>query len=200
MDKTVSACSNCPRSARAPAATMRISSASSPLSWAASGPRASSIARSGRPEATFAVGDQRQQRRLAAHPAGRPQFGERLGPVAAVVGGDADGFTDRRDPAGPCSRRAGVLQRSLGIVVEQSARRDEVAGHRVGGCPVQGAELAPDLWCQLLGLDVGRYRRRRRPAVRAASTSRSGVLRLGAAGTTGTRAGQAATGLGVRRD
>ena len=43
------ACSCCPRSDRAPATTMRNSSASSPVSWAASGLRASSIARSGRP-------------------------------------------------------------------------------------------------------------------------------------------------------
>src|SRR3954465_5085625 len=50
-------------------------------------------------EAAFAVGDQRQQWRLAAQSAGGAQFGYRLRPVAAVIGGNADGLADSRDSA-----------------------------------------------------------------------------------------------------
>src|SRR5947209_3897179 len=106
----------------------------------------------------FTIGDQREQRRFAAHPAGGAQFGQRLGPVAAVVGGDSDGLADRGDPAGPGPRRAGVFQRGLGVLVDQLAGRDQVARHRVGRDAVQRAQLATDFGRQLFGLDAGRYR------------------------------------------
>ena len=107
----------------------------------------------------FAVGDQRKQRRLAAHPAGSAQFGQRLGPVAAVVGRDADGLSDRGDPAGPGAGSAGMRQRRLWVVVEEFAGSDEMPRHDVGSGPIQGREFAADLGRQLLGFDVGGNRR-----------------------------------------
>src|ERR1700758_1062024 len=56
-------------------------------------------------KSAFAIGDQREQRGLAAHPAGRAQFSQRLPPVAALVGGDSDGFADDGNPAGAGPRR-----------------------------------------------------------------------------------------------
>ena len=88
-------------------------------------------------DAAFAVGDQRQQLRLAAHPAGGAELRERLGPVAALVGGDADRLTDGGDPAGAGPSSLGVFQGGLRIVVEQFTGRDQMAGHGVGGGLVQ---------------------------------------------------------------
>ena len=122
----------------------------------------------------FAIGDQRQQRGLAAHSARGPEFGQRLCPVTAVVGGDSDGFADRRDPAGPGPGRPCVTQGGFGVFVEQLAGSDQVAGHRVGGGTVQGAQIragcrVPVAWrrcrreiggpaCGGIGLRLGRSR------------------------------------------
>ncbi len=138
---------------------MRISSASSPVSSAASGLRASSIARSGRPTPRSQSAISGKQRRLAAHPARRAQFGERLRPVAAVVGGDSDGFADRGDPARARACGPGVRQRGFGILVEEFTGRDQMPRDRVGGASVQCCEFAADLGRQLLGLDLGGDRR-----------------------------------------
>ncbi len=109
-------------------------------------------------DSAFAVGDQRKQGRLAAHPARRAQFGQRLGPVAAVIGRNADGLADCGDAAGPGAGSAGVLQRGLGVVVEEFACGDEMARHHVGSGPIQRCEFAPDLGRQLLGFDRRRNR------------------------------------------
>ena len=110
-------------------------------------------------DAAFAVGDQRKQRRLAAHPAGRTQFGQRLGPVAAVVGRDADGLANRGDAAGSGAGGAGVSQRGLGVLVEEFAGGDEMPRHDVGRGAIQSREFASDFGRQLLGFDVGGNRR-----------------------------------------
>ena len=109
-------------------------------------------------EAAFTVGDQRQQRRLAAHSAGGAQFGYRLRPVAAVIGGDADGFADGRDSARPLSGSTGVLQRSLRVLVEQISRRHQVACDEVGGAAVECGEFPTDLRRQLPRFDIRRQR------------------------------------------
>ena len=137
---------------------MRNSSASSPES---SG-RLGSTRQIDRPlrtaETPFAIGDQREQRGLAAHSASGAQFGKRLGPIAAVVRRYSDGLANRGDPAGPGPRGAGMAQGRFRIVVEQLPGGDQVPCHRVGGGAVQGAQLAPDLGRQLPGVDVLRYR------------------------------------------
>src|SRR4029078_12258586 len=74
--------------------------------------------------AAFAVGDQRKQRRLAAYAPGGAQFGQRLGPVAAVIGRDTDGLADRGDAAGSGAGGPGVCQRGLGVLVEGVAGGD----------------------------------------------------------------------------
>ena len=138
---------------------MRSSSASSPVSSAASG-RTGQFDRALRAaNSAFAVGDQRKQRRLAAHPASSAQFGQRLGPVTAVVGRDADGLSDRGYPAGPGAGSAGMRQRRLGVVLEEFACSDEMPRHDVGRGPIQGREFAADLGRQLLGFDLGGNRR-----------------------------------------
>jgi hypothetical protein len=53
-----------------------------------------------------------------------------------------------------------MLERSLGVVVDQVTRGDQVSGHGVGGDPVQSAELSADLGRELLCLDIGRNPRR----------------------------------------
>ena len=114
----------------------------------------------GAADAAFAVGDQRQQRRLAAHPAGRAQFGQRLRPVAAVIGRDADGLADGGDAAGPRRARPGVLQRGLGVVVEEFAGGDEVLARRSRPSAWSRVMSSPRIvGRQLLGLDVGGNRR-----------------------------------------
>ncbi len=105
-------------------------------------------------DAAFAVGDQRKQRRLAAHPAGRAQFGERLGPVAAVIGGDADGLANGGDAAGTSARGTGVGQCGLGILVEEFAGGHQMPRDEVGSGAIQSREFATDLGRQLLGFDV----------------------------------------------
>jgi hypothetical protein len=51
-----------------------------------------------------------------------------------------------------------VTQRGFRIFVDQLARGDQVARHRIGGSTIQCAQFAPDFGCQLLGVHVGRYR------------------------------------------
>ena len=109
--------------------------------------------------AAFAVGDQRKQRRLAAHPPGGTQFGQRLGPVAAVVGRDTDGLAHRGDAAGSGAGGAGVGQRGLGVLVEEFAGGDEMPCHDVCRGAIQSREFASDFGRQLLGFDVGGNRR-----------------------------------------
>ncbi len=87
----------------------------------------------GAAEAAFAVGDQRQQRRLAAHPACRPQFRDGLRPVTALIGGDADGFPHCGDPAGAGPGGPGMAECGLGVLVEQQSRRNEMTGDSIGG-------------------------------------------------------------------
>ena len=102
--------------------------------------------------APLAVGDQWQQLRFRAHPTGGPEFGERLGPVAAVVGGDTDCFSDRGDTPGPGTRGLGMCECGLRVRVEQFTGGDEVTGDGVGGGLVQGEQLGPNLRCELFGL------------------------------------------------
>ena len=88
-------------------------------------------------DAALAVGDQRQELRLAAHPAGGPELRQGLLPVAALVGGDADGLAHRGDAPGAGAGGLGVGQCGLRILLEQFAGGDQVTGHRVGGRLVQ---------------------------------------------------------------
>ena len=149
---------------------MRSSSASSPVSCGGLGAAGQLDRPLGAADTALAVGDQRQQRRLAAHPAGGAQFGERLRPVAAVVGGDADGFADRGDPAGAGTGGPGVRQRGLGIVVEEFAGGHQMPRDDVGGAAVQSGEFAADLRAPAAWL---RCRRDRRAASRSSASCRA---------------------------
>src|SRR5271166_874531 len=107
-------------------------------------------------EAALAVDNQRKQRGLAAHPARRAQFGKRLRPVTTLIGRDPARFPDGGDTPRAGAGGPRVAQRGFRIVVDQLACGDQVAGNRVGGGPVQSAELAPDLGRQLLCFDISR--------------------------------------------
>ena len=126
-------------------------------------------------ETAFTVGDQRQQWGLATHPAGGPEFGDRLRPVAAVIGGNADGFADGRDSARPLSGGAGMLQRSLRVLVEQLARRHQMTCYEVSGTAVECGEFPTDLRRQLPRFDI--RRQRRSPSLDDGSGLRSGWVR-----------------------
>src|SRR4051812_38354517 len=109
-------------------------------------------------EAAFTVGDQRQQWRLAAQPAGGAQFGYRLRPVAAVIGGNAAGLASGRDSACPLSGSTGVLQRSRRVLVEQISRRNQMACDEVSGAAVECGEFPTNLRGQLPRFDIRRQR------------------------------------------
>ncbi|CNV17742.1 Uncharacterised protein [Mycobacterium tuberculosis] len=72
-------------------------------------------------QTAFAIRDQRKQGGLAPHSSGCPQFGQRLRPIAAAVGGDSDSFAHSGDPAGPNPRRPRVAQSGFWVVVDQLA-------------------------------------------------------------------------------
>ena len=112
----------------------------------------------GTAEAAFAVGDQRQQRGLAAQPAGGAQFGDRLRPVATVVGGNADGFADGRDSARPLSGGTGMFQRGLRVLIEQIARRHQMTCDEVSGTAVECGEFPTDFRGELPRFDIRRQR------------------------------------------
>ena len=76
-----------------------------------------------------------------------------------------------------------MLERGLGVVVDQVTRGDQVPGHGIGGDPIQSAELPTDFGCQLLCLDVVRNPRRSAVLIGGA------MLRLCTASATGARRG-----------
>ena len=149
----------CPRSDRAPATTIRSSSASSPVSCAASGLRASSIARSGRPtpRSQSAIsgnsGDLLPSRRAARSSASAwAQSPHRYAamPTASRTAGIRP---ERALAARACSSAA------CGILVEQFARGHQVARDEVSGIAVECGEFSADFRRELSGFDVRRQRR-----------------------------------------
>ena len=103
----------------------------------------------GAPEGTFDVGHHRQVAGPAAHPAGRPQLAQGLGPLAGVIGGDAGGLTHDRDPRRPLPGEPGVLERLLRILVDQHAGGHQMPRHLVGEVLLQATEVPAGLGVEL---------------------------------------------------
>ena len=113
----------------------------------------------GTADATLAVGDHRQQHRLAAHPAGRAQFGEGLRPVAAAIRRDSDRLTDGSDPGGPVAGGLGMFERGFWVVLKEFACRNQMARNVIRGGFVQRDQFTAHVGRQLSGLDRGGQRR-----------------------------------------
>ena len=113
----------------------------------------------------------------ATHPAGGPQLAERLGPLPGVVGGDAGRLAHDSDSGRPVAGVAGVLQRLLGVVVDQRASRDEMPGHLLGDVLLQTAQVAAGVGVQLRSCHVVRQRRLRDPdLVRSPTLAHLGLV------------------------
>ena len=111
------------------------------------------------PESSLDVRHHRQVPGPTAHPPGGPQLAEGLAPLTGVVGGDAGGLADGRDPRRPVPGVARVRQRLLGIVVDERPRGDEVARDGVGRVLLQTRAVPADRSVQFGGGDVVGQRR-----------------------------------------
>src|SRR3954453_18767436 len=137
----MTAASRGPRSARAPASTMSISTRWSTGRGPSSGAAAIARARSGLPGARPPSAIPGQVLVGPRQPPGRTQLRESLGVVPGTVGGEARGLSDDADARRPGPRGDGVLPGGLGIVVDEPSDHHEVPGDLLRG---EGAEARQD--------------------------------------------------------
>ncbi len=104
----------------------------------------------GAAESTLDVGHHRDVPGHAAHPPGGPEVAERLAPLARVIGDDPGRLPDDRDPRRASPRVAGVLERAVGVLVDQQAGRDQVARHRLRRVLLEPAQVPSHVGVQLL--------------------------------------------------
>ena len=156
---TASAASSCPRSRRAPAATMYSSARASGSSRRTSGSLSSRSACCGPAQRPLAVGDDRQIARVAQDAPRRAEFAEGLGPLLTPVGGNTDGLPHRADAGRAGARRPGQLQRLGRVGVEQSPGCHQVPADRLGVRLGQRLELGPDLAIEQARVGVLGHRR-----------------------------------------
>ena len=188
LDSKLRACSDWPRSRRAPAATIRSSSASSPVSCAASGPRASSIAFSGRPTPRSQSAISGSNCDLLPIRLGA-ELRQRLGPVASLIGRNPNGLSDRGDPARSapracaCANAAADPPRSSPAATRCRATVSAVVRSKV---EVRRGSQAPTVWLRHPPESAGRWideeRRHRLTAAAAPDGARPGPDRRGADG------------------
>lgn len=108
----------------------------------------------GATETAFAVGHDGEQSGTTGHAACCAEFGQRLRPLAGVVGGDAGGLADDRDAAGALTCGASMGERGAGIVVEQATGHHQMPGDGVRVRLVQAQQVATDRRVELGRLDV----------------------------------------------
>ena len=99
------------------------------------------------PEGALRVGHHRQVAIPAGQPAGRAQFGQRLGPFAGPVGDDPADLANDAHPGSEFARRVRVGIGAFGIALE--LRRDQAPGHTVSQVGWQGLQLGAGVRFQL---------------------------------------------------
>lgn len=105
-------------------------------------------------EPAFAIGHERKMRIRSADAAVGAEFPESFTVMAGRVRGNSDGFADDREAATAPAGRKCVLERQLGVILDQAPRHNQVLGYPKGAALLEITDLGTRDLVELTPCDI----------------------------------------------